>query len=124
MKEWNRAKRDLLRVLNKQITIQKPVVEIGGIGQQYRVYKDWIQVWASAKNLYGGEFYQAKQVREERTVKVTIRYLSGLDETMRILMDGELYNIVFIDDIRLENEYMEIRCLKVSDSLREDDGRG
>jgi SPP1 family predicted phage head-tail adaptor len=46
-------------------------------------------------------------------VKFTIRYLEGVDTTMRILFTGKQYNITAIDNIKYQNRYMEIKALEV-----------
>lgn len=74
------------------------------------------EVWAGKQNLYGSEYYTAGQVNKQETVKFTIRYMPGVlempKEKMRIVSDGKVYDIDFIDNIRYENEWLEIKAIE------------
>ena len=49
----------------------------------------------------------------ENTVKFTIRYLPGIDTTMRILFKDKHYNITSIDNIKYRNRFIEIKAMEV-----------
>lgn len=74
------------------------------------------RLWANKQNLYGSEFYAAGQVNKQETVKFTIRYMPSILETpkekMRIISDNKYYDIDFIDNIRYENEWLEIKAIE------------
>lgn len=74
------------------------------------------RLWANKQNLYGSEFYTAGQVNKQETVKFTIRYMPSILETpkekMRIISDNKYYDIDFIDNIRYENEWLEIKAIE------------
>lgn len=81
--------------------------------------EEWLpfnKMWASKQNLYGSEFYTAGQVNKQETVKFTIRYMPSILETpkekMRIISDNKYYDIDFIDNIRYENEWLEIKAIE------------
>ena len=81
--------------------------------------EEWIpfnEIWANKQNLYGSEFYTAGQVNKQETVKFTIRYMPSILETpkekMRIISDNKYYDIDFIDNIRYENEWLEIKAIE------------
>ena len=99
--------------LKHRITIQKLVTITNENGITEENYVDHKEVWASIRNLYGKEFYEAAAVQKEMTVKFIIRATSDLDESMRILFKGKIYNITSIDNIRYENKYIEIKTLEV-----------
>lgn len=100
--------------LNKRITIETLTTVINENGFEEEQWVLWKTVWAKVQNLYGREFFQASAVQQEKTVKFTIRYLKDINERMRIKFQGKQYNITFIDNIRYENKYMEIKGLEVS----------
>lgn len=70
-------------------------------------------VWAKAENLYGKEYWSAKAVQSEKTVKFIIRYTADINNAMRILFRGTQFNIVDIDNIKYGNTYMEIKAEEV-----------
>lgn len=117
MYEKNRRLRNARRVFNKRIVIEKPTVSTDAFSQQKQVFKSFKHLYAEVKNLYGKEYFAAKQVNAEKTVKFTIRYADGHDitERMRIVMDDSIYNIVFIDNIDYLNELIEIKAVKTGD---------
>jgi len=41
----------------------------------------------------------------------TTRYREGLDESMRIRFQGRDYDIKFVDNIKYQNRYMEIKAM-------------
>ena len=103
-------------ILRHRITIQRRVGEINQSGFTTDTWEDVCTVWAGAANLHGREFFAAKAVQAEQTVKFTIRYRNGLDTSMRIVFDGKPYNITAIDNIQYRNQYLEIKALEVDTS--------
>ena len=99
--------------LNKRITLQKLITTTNERGFEIETWEDFKTVWAAISNLHGREYYAAAVVQAENTVKFTIRYIEGLDTTMRILFQGRQYNITSIDNIKYQNRYMEIKAMEV-----------
>lgn len=98
--------------LNKRIDIQRkqPVCDINGVTKnEYLTYK---KVWASVNNLFGKEYWNAKEYGEEQTVEIVIRYNACKDIALtdRILFDNKIYNISFVDNICYRNEYFKIKA--------------
>ncbi len=99
--------------LRHRITFQKHTTTINENGFEVETWEDFKTVWAAASNLHGREYYAAAAVQAENTVKFTIRYLTSLDTTMRILFRGKQYNIIAIDNIKYQNRFIEIKALEV-----------
>lgn len=88
-----------------------PVINENGFeSEEMRVYKT---TWAAVSNLHGKEFFAAMAVQAENTVKFTLRYIAGLDQTMKILFEGKTYNINAIDNIKYKERYIEILATEV-----------
>ncbi len=102
--------------LRHRITFQKLTTTTNENGFEIEEWLDIKTVWASITNLHGREYYEAAAVQAEQTVKFTIRYLKGLDTSMRILFRDRQYNITAIDNIRYENRFIEIKALEVDNS--------
>ena len=110
--------------LFNRVTLQKSTEGESTNGFPEETWTDYKSVWASASNLFGREFFQAAAVNAETTIKFTIRYQKDLDATkntegvnttklFRIKFNNALYNITFIDDIKFEHKYMEVKALLV-----------
>lgn len=99
-----------------RISIKKPVIEINENGFEVETYENYKTLWAKIANLHGKEYFEAASVQKEKTIKFTFRAVEGIDETMKIEFDGKLYDIAFIDNIKYENKYMEIKALEVESS--------
>jgi len=101
--------------LRHRITFQKHTTTINENGFEVETWEDYRTVWRQPATCMA-EYYAAAAVQAENTVKFTIRYLTGLDTTMRILFRGKQYNITAIDNIKYQNRYLEIKALEVVSS--------
>ena len=99
--------------LNKRITFQSFTTITNDYGFEIQEWADYTTVWASANNLNGREYFAAQAVQAEKTVKFTIRYNKNINESMRIIFEGNNYDISSIDNIKYGNEFMEIKALAV-----------
>jgi len=99
--------------MRHRITIQRVTISTNENGYEVETPEVIKEVWAKVSNLHGKEFFEAKAVQAENTVKFTIRYISGLDQSMQILFQGQTYSITTIDNIKYRNEYMEIQAKEV-----------
>lgn len=110
--------------LNKRITFQTYTTTENDLGDTIKSWIDFKTVWANVTNLYGREYYAAMQTQAEKTVKFTIRYLKDLDsknneygldttKVFRIQFSNSNYDIKFIDNIKYNNEFMEIQAVAV-----------
>ncbi|MFR1708876.1 MAG: phage head closure protein [Clostridium sp.] len=102
--------------LRHRIALQKFSTTINENGFEV---EDWVEiktVWAAVSNLKGKEFFEAATVQAEKTVKFTIRFIDCIDESVRILFKGKIYNITSIDNIKYRNKFIEINSLEVESS--------
>ena len=67
-------------------------------------------VWAKVSALHGQEYYTAVTVKLEKQLSFIIRYRDDVDEQTNIWFEGRGYNIGFIDDVKYNHEYMEIKA--------------
>ena len=99
--------------LNRRITIlkkadKKPLEDT--------TYTDFKTVWAKINNLYGKEFIEAQKVEANISKKFIIRYVKDLDMSFNpnackdfiISYKGISYDILYIDNIKEQNKFMEI----------------
>ena len=86
-------------------------------------YGDVVETWTtfavvrgSFRFLRGTELFAAQQITAETTAEIRIRYISGLNEKMRIRDRDEVFNITYIDNVARMGR--ELRIL-VSIGLRD-----
>lgn len=102
--------------LKHRITLQLFTTVVNENGFEVETWGDFKTLWASVTNLHGREYFAAAAVKAENTVKFTIRYTEGIDESMRILFKGKQYNISSIDNIKYDNKFIEIKAMEVDNS--------
>lgn len=99
--------------LNKRVIIQK---EVSSNPLDDTEYIDYKKVWASISNIHGKEFLEAQRVNPKISKKVTVRYIKELDPSInknsckdyKVKYKDQVYNILYIDNIKEENKYMEL----------------
>lgn len=101
--------------LKHKIEILRPVIEINENGFEVQSYETYKTLWAKITNLHGKEYFEAASVQQEKTVKFTVRAVKGIDETMKIRFRSNIYDISFIDNIKYENKYMEIKAMEAGE---------
>ena len=99
--------------LRHRITFQKLTTTTNENGFEVEEWLDIKTVWSKVSNLHGREYFEAAAIQMENTVKFTIRYLTGIDTSMRIIFKERHYDIKSIDNIKYENRYMEIKAMEV-----------
>lgn len=75
------------------------------------------KLWAQARPLKarqrGADFYQAGQVHSEISTIFRIRYRTGLDETMRVVWRGAIYDIKAPPaDFNGMREWIDLLCVE------------
>lgn len=81
--------------------------------------EDWIDfktVWCSKNNLFGKEYWSAKEYNAENTVEFVIRYSACKDLSVngyRLKQGDRLFNITSIDNILYRNEILKIKAIEV-----------
>lgn len=99
--------------MRHRITLLSVTPAINENGFESELPQEYKTVWAAVTNLHGKEYFEAKAIQAENTVKFTIRFLEGLDQSMKILFQGRTYNITSIDHIKYRKRYMEIQAMEV-----------
>ena len=92
------------------VTIKKTVESRNSLGE---VTDSWVVVaqrWASVGSVVGREFWSAKQVNAENTVKVEMRYCYGITTKMRLEYDNRVFKIDLIINIGERNREMILMC--------------
>lgn len=101
--------------LRHRITIQRSKKTTGENFVTKTEYQDIKRVWARVNNLYGKEYWKAREYGAESTVEFTIRTAAVADITVRdrVVFGGEVYNIMSIDNVLYRGEYTKIKVIAV-----------
>jgi len=75
------------------ITIKKPIDSVGTSGEPTETWVIYAQRWASINALSGREFWSAKQVNAENTIRFRMRYCHGVTTKMRVEYDNRIFTI-------------------------------
>ena len=98
--------------LRHRVVVEQLVVNINSFGEQDPA--QWVpfaEVWAAIEPLSGREFLAASQTQSSVSCRITIRTLSGLLPSMRIVHRGKVYNIAAIlADKESGIEYATLMC--------------
>lgn len=106
-------------VFNKQLTILKEHIVKDAYGAPQSVWHPFAQVMAAIEPLSGREYWQASQSQAEATVRIIIRYRSGITDRMRLRyesLDGPVTYEMRSPPINyLEgNRYLQLMCREFS----------
>lgn len=87
--------------LRSLVTVQHKVITgTGDKGQPTYTWQQFAQVFAKVEMLDGKKLEVAKQLMATATHQVTMRFLTGLSEQMRIqLSDGTILNVGYLNNV-------------------------
>lgn len=87
--------------MRDRITFQTLKIEESPVKSLAPKYDDFVTVWAKVEYLKGREFWEAKAVNAETTVRFIIRYRKDIKNDMRVLYDKKFYNVTSV--MQLDN---------------------
>ena len=108
-----------IAAMNVRITFQKNVIVTDKIGNHRNEWSDIYSCWATplSSNLSEKEELEAGTIVTHEKQDFTIRYteaLAGLDCTkLRILFNGNIFNVLSIDMMGCKKRSLKFRCEKV-----------
>jgi len=82
-------------------------------GESVASWSEYLATYADMIDLSGAELEIAQQINSNITTKIITRWDSGIRATMRILMDGEYYNIVSVDNVDERDKIMVLLCERI-----------
>ena len=89
-----------------QIEIKQPAEGVDDFGTPCEIWSTFARPWAAKLNHSGRRFFQAQQMNTEITDVFNIRYMPGITTQMRVVYNGQTYEIIDVDD--REGRHMEI----------------
>lgn len=103
-------------LLNVRITFQKNEVITDAIGNHKNVWNDYYSCYATVSGESGSEQNVAANTFYNSDMAFTVRYcraLKDMDPTkMRVIFEGDIYDITFVDHMNYKHECLKVRCKK------------
>ena len=100
--------------LDKQITIQVRTLDQDDAGQPTETWATFATVYANIKPLVGRDYLAARQLVDEISHDITIRYRRGIKPKMRILYLDRYFEIVAPPiDADERREWLYLKCKEV-----------
>ena len=104
-------------LLNVRITFQKNEVVSDAIGNHRNQWTDYYSCYATVSGESGSEKNVAANTLYDSDLAFMVRYCKALKDAdttkLRVVFDGELYDITFIDHMNFKNKCLKFRCRKV-----------
>lgn len=96
--------------LDKRITIEQKKVTRDTFGAEVIAWVPVVNTWAQVQPVSGREYVEGRQLDEEVTVRVRMRYQSGITPAMRATLTGHIYDIVYVQDTNLDGRELVLSC--------------
>ena len=94
--------------LRRQITIEAHSDQVDSYGQRLQAWAPVCITWAAIEPLAGRELETAQAVYAEATIRVVMRYRTGIDTSMRVVYQGRLFNILEVRDTEMAHKALEL----------------
>lgn len=94
--------------LRHQVTLRSYTKTRDAYGGEIETWSDFATVWASVDPLIGREYIAAKQIQAEVSHKIRMRYINGVDPTMKIVFGSRTFEIVSILNVAEQNRELVI----------------
>ena len=92
-----------------RVTLQKPTTSKNEVGEATLLWSDFQTVWANVQALGGREAQRYAETVGLSTHKLTIRYVSALTTSYRVVYNGRTLEIGQINELD-RRLYMELIC--------------
>ena len=90
------------------VTVQSKTASTDSYGGTIYTWSDVCQAWSRVMPLAGRDLIAAGAEQHEGRVRFFIRYVSGIDQSMRIVWQGRNHDIVSVADVKGEGKELEI----------------
>ena len=99
------------RIYDSPFDLYKKTITTDKSGIQKEKWKKKYHLYGKISNLYGREYELARQIEDVKTIKITTRYGAKITEDMMIKYNNDCYDIENLDNIKYENQEIEIRAV-------------
>lgn len=99
--------------LRHRVTIQSKTTVRDKEGFEAEVWTDVTTVWAAVEPLRGREYFAAAAVHAENTVRIRMRYRSGVTPEMRVKYGTRLFDIISVIDVDERHQELQVMVKEV-----------
>lgn len=96
--------------LRKRVTIQKRVQSLDDFGNQSNTWTYVCELWASVVPMGGAEVLAGGAIRARSLFTVTTRYFPGIEPKMRLIYEGQIFDIMNINDTDQRHRELVMSC--------------
>lgn len=96
-------------LMRHRIQIQSLTETRNALGEKESSWTELKTVWSTYEPKTAGESYQEDQFQAKRTVLFRIRYREGITSKMRVLYDGDVYDIQSVVPYKYRGE-LHLEC--------------
>ena len=98
---------DTIGLLDRCVRIEQRTLSQDSFGEPMETFAVVDSVRAGVKFLRGSEPFEGDQFNSKKVVQFTVRYRSDINETARIIWEGDTYDIEFINQ-KGRRQWLEI----------------
>jgi len=99
--------------LDKKVIIEKQSEGSDDFGEVTNTWESYASTYVSILPLRGREYFSSKGVKSEVSHKIELRYMDGIDSSMRIVYGARVFEIESVINIREKNKTLEIMATEV-----------
>lgn len=96
--------------LRHTVTLQSKSVSRDAVGGESITWSTFATVPAEVQPLSGREYVAMRQAQADVSVRVRLRYLSGVNPAMRVQHGSAVYNVLEVIDVGARNRELELLC--------------
>lgn len=99
--------------MRHRVTLQKKEITEDELKQQTENWTDIATVWAAIEPLSEREYFAAKQVNAEISVRITIRYRKDVTTDMRMVFEGRIFEVLSVINPKESCVSLVLMCREV-----------
>lgn len=122
MRTRKQKEKDLRVTRKHKLSIQKKTLSQDEFGNETEDWTDWWLVTAQRMELYGSDYYAAKQFGEEKTIKWKLKYVASRAEEINTndyrvinIRTDEIFDIKDTDYLNDDGQWFILKCEKSGD---------
>jgi len=122
MKSKKDKMKDLQVKRRHKLSIQKKTTTQDAYGNETKEWTDWWAVAAQRMELFGSDYYAAKQFGEEKTIKWKLKYVASRAEEINTnkfrvinIRTDEIFDIKDTDYLNDDGQWFILKCEKSGD---------
>lgn len=101
--------------LRHLIKVQRRVeLGVDARGNRQTEWRDVYEIYAAVHDVSGREFYQAAALHMENIVSMVIRHVEGISADMRVVFNGQAYDIVQINHLGYRGDWMVLKTRAIT----------